>query len=1635
MIPGSDSSEPSSPGRAIVRALSGIAALIFIALAISYSLRQDTPVGGLRGRAYTRDSNRRLAHVRITLVPVAANSTDDEEQDTPNVRYATTGVDGTFSLSHVPAGDYTISAVSRAHSISNTPITITEGSTTETTLSLDRSQSPLQVKLHQRIYGTDESPHFSISGYADEKKDARTDKMHVRIWKTRLSEALKGTESAQALEKVGGSYDPPPTLPDELMKPASASAPVPFAERDVAIDDDPEGFFYQSVDFKKMSLSGVPAGLYLMAVTHQKASVCAWLLVTDTALVAKRSQDRLLGFAVDMKRGTPVPNCQLKAYQNGKVVAEQTADANGIGTLKLPASATDGDDEGGDSQRVTLVAVRGDDEAVVNRSFYRNEKSDSFAVHTYTDRPIYRPGQHVSFKTILRKSSSDSADTQARYSVPAGRAVSVELRDPTGERVYHETLRTNRFGSIASGLELNPEAPTGVYTMKTSINGKEHTHDIVIASYRKPEFAVTVTPDKKRYGQGEEVKMTISATYYFGAPVAGAKVKYYINSSPDWSSEYDFGDSGDTAEDASDEYSEPGVGRHYEYYGASVKEGETRLDQNGKAVVTYSTVNPDRPKFMRAAENVTLTATVTEGENREAEGDGTAMVTPGEIKVSATPQGYVGAPGKTTAFAISVKDYDNKPVGGVPIDIEMGYQSWTHGSLVFKRTEQKRITVGADGRFTLEVTPPKSGDFVVKLRAYDRQNHLVVGRNSLYVSDDNGGDLDTEYADLALLTDKRKYQPGDVARVLVNAQRTGETVLLTIEGERLYHQQSLLMDTKSRVVYLPIKREYGPNAFISACYVKEKHFAQSSASLRVATPQQELQVRISVDRPPSDLKGGLPKYGPGNRITYRIETYDSQGRGTPCELSFGVVDESIYALKEDSPGSIRDDFYPRRSNLVATEYSFAIQYLGDSDKSEPKIVTRKKFPDTAHWDPFVTTDAHGVAIISFDLPDSLTTWRATAIAHTMDTRVGWATNKVISAKDFLVRLQTPRFLTQKDESEVVAFVHNNTGMAQAATVHLTADNLSIVGQPEQSLQLTPGQIGEVKWHVTAASYGNAKLTLKAWTPKVPTGPQYTDGLENSLPIRPHGREDVQGFAGTLTASHPESEVVRLDPAAVPGLSRLTVRITPSVTSALFGATDYLIGFPYGCTEQTMSRFLPDLLVQRALKQHGISSVEQASELPKMVRDGLQRLYRFQHSETGAWGWWEHDSDSPWMTAYVLYGLSTAQADGYPVSANVLAKGRKAAAKMCADVNTDLGDRAFLIYALALSGDRATAETERAKPIALSKFRADALAYMVLTDHLLGRTEPAVQTELNKRAVFADGMLHWKARADSWDWNDIGTTALALRALISTSPQDARIQQVLQWLMFKRTGEYWSSTRDTSLTLAAFCDYLKSQSAFSATGEVRVKLNGALYQTFTLSPDLLKEKEIALRIAPDALRPEKNDVTLERVGGNSTIFYSVQLKQTIATEDLPVLANPNLQIKREYLRVTPKSAGSGYYTQQTEPTNNLFNGGDRVRVRLTIKAPRDLNYVLVEDAFPSGCEVNERGDASEVTDWGYWWSSVDVRDDRIAFFCRTLSKGDHVIEYNLRAQTPGVYHVLPTIAQGMYAPDTHAESAETRLTVK
>ncbi len=1610
------------------RTLGALLSLVCVGGVVALSIALETPVGRVHGRALLDERGQPLAGVRITLTSEHDEEAGSGEELEHGVHrfHAVTNQKGEFDISRVIVGSYRLSGAAHAHETKERVVLVSEDETTLVPLRLHRSQPDLQVTQQQREFLPRETMLLPVHGYAE--GDAKSDTLRVRVYRAQLSDVLRDSDAFEALTKVSNRDEPVSTLPRALLHPTKGRAPRLIEARTFSLKNaDIEGFFQE-----RLKLGSPGGGLYLVEVAHGKKSVCAQLSVSNLALVVKKSRGQLLAFALDAGSGAPRANASIRVLQDGKTRASARTDAQGLATIKLPK----GDEDS--SGKLMSLASFGGNEATVGQYDEGGEEEGhgDFTVHAYTDRPIYRPGGRVSWKGIARR----TLDTGLRYSVPNGEPVEVEVRDPSGERLASSHQSTNAFGSFHGSLELSPEAPSGSYSIVMTLRGEEHTADFSVASYRKPEFEATVVPNEKHYSYGDTVEMMVSGSYYFGAPVAGAKVHYSVFKATDWSSMVE------DDEDASDYEDEEGGG-YADESGETTIEGDLTLDANGHAIIRFPAGEPKKQDGDASNSDApqdqiyTAQVTVTDAANREGEASGEVPVSSGDFRLRAQTEGYFGVPGEATSISITAKDFGGKPIKGAPIELVGAYRNWnaTTGKLEDKPRRSYSATTGADGTARIEFTPPRSGELVLSARTRDSKNRAIVATRTLWVEGNDEGEGSPR--SLSLLTDKKRYSSGETARVVLRAQGGG-TALLTVEGSKLFRAWTVPLVGSSTSLQVPIREDYGPNVTLVACTVKDKHFASSEVPLRVEVPRRNLRVQISSDK---------ASYHPGDRATYQVRTTDSGGKPVAADLSFGVVDEAIYALQEDDAKALRNAFYPRHPNAVQTSYSFEPLYLGDANKAEPVIEARTKFLDTAFWKSDVETDANGRASVSVQLPDNLTTWRATAVAQTPDSAFGRQTQQVTVAKEFFVRLETPRFWTGGDSSQITALVHNNTRAPQDATVKIEAQGVNLSGDQTQTLSVPPGAVGRVVWPVAPEDAGlsfssMARLKLSAWTS---SGKSWTDALETQLPVRPHGREKIDNFVGHLKNGATWTQQISVDAAAIPSASRVTVRLTPSLSDALVGALASVIGFPYGCTEQTMSRFLPDILVQRTLRLRGegdAQSKAMRAQLPKMVRDSLTRLARFQH-QSGGWGWWQNDEDDPWMTAYVLYGLAQARSEGYRVSDEMVSNGRAAAFKMLSTSAKPLpvwqranwqNTRAFMLYSLSLASPT---KSELAKirslraATSLRGLDAPALSYLVLLDKQLGSGAPSpAWAELESRMHSGASMRYWNGSGhDEWaDFDDKTATALGLRALLAASPKDERVPGVLLWLMAHRQDDGWGNTRDTSWVLEALCDYLNANpsGAPSGNGAVEVSFNGKRLA----SP--ASGGEPVVRVPWEAVRA-KNTLSLRRVGNGEPVFYSVQVRQTVGSEgELPPFAPTiPIEVKREYRRLLPRAVGANRWTLTSEPTSDHFQAGDRVRVRLTFTVPRDLSYVLIEDAFPSGCETTERGNADEEGEWDNWWSNTDVRDDRIAFFARHLSRGKHTIEYNLRAQTPGAYNALPTLLQAMYAPQVRAEAGEARVSIE
>ena len=1552
------------------QALAPVAAVLLILLGFALLFTQSEPVGAVEGTVTFARNKKPLARVSVVLIP--------EKEDDARRWRTRTDSGGHFVLRHIPVGTYSVHPQAQHHQGTIKDLVVREAKTTSADTELVPSGATLELAYtQQRTFGTKETPTLTVTGIGDAGQ-----KIGVAIFRARLSEVLTKPERAIALGRLSNRWgDDAGKLPDAL-KPLCTE---PLATNEEAIARvDAEGFFTMRVPLRNVKNQ---PGLYIARLTHDKQTLWTWVHATDTALVTFRSplDNHLVAFAAELESGKPRPGALIQHFLNGTETARGTTDSSGLATLNLPSAQTSG---------TALLATLGDDETMVYEQNGSDPGSQTLIAHTITDRPLYRPGQTIYYKTILRRPTPGSPYA---YTFPKSGSAQIRLTDPTGLEVLKEARPISPSGAVVGEFSLNDEAPTGFYDLRVSVEGQEQTHSIEIASYRKPEFSVKVTPAQTQILRNSTLEATVAATYYFGAPVANAKVHWSLTRETDWSADYDNTGWPSLEEDlASEDYGS----------GSLVADGEGRLDGTGRLVLRLPTEPEKRDEepgtdeneapqrvFPPQTERYKLTAYVADDAQREVESSADVSVTAADVKVALTPEGYLARAGQPTKLFVTVRDHEGKPLPNSPVSLRV--ERYEKKAIVTVVPPQQ-ATTGEDGRAILTVTLPKSGDIDLIATAKDSAGREAQTHQTLWVTPASDGDTDLTQSGLSgltLATDKRSYAPGETARVVIGAAETGQTAILTIEGERIYKTIAVPIRQNVTTVEVPVLEEYGPNVSLAACYIRNKTFSQTETPLRVTLPRKTLSIALTPEK---------PQYEPGDQASFDVAITDSDGKPVATELTLSVADEAIYALREDDPKALRKTFYPHRTSRVRTRHSFEILYLAGDGKDGIKVKTREKFVDTAYWNAALRTDFTGHAKVSFTLPDNLTTWRAVAHAVTDQTAVGYARAKIIVNRPFFVRLDMPRFVVEGDQVKLSGLVHNNSGQSQTAHLQLKALGLPV---EEKTLTVASGTVGETSWSwtVPGGMPASVKVALEGWTDT-----KLNDGVKLPLTVRPFSRETLTNIALAPTAK------LTLPSDAVPERSFVTVRVAPSLRETVAEATEYLKKYPYGCVEQTVSRFVP-LIAAKVAED-------------KLVTAGITRLGAQLQGDKG-WGWWYRDTPDYWLTTYALWGLTEARDAGYIVPPMLLEKGAKSLWPLLENPKNITPDTAFALYVLSrVDGSRVRQQGAPKLTALLTRFgppdakRPETLAWLTLFCKTVGLDAKPYAAALEKKAVVDGVFAHWANEGPSWNATERMTTALAIRALLAVSPQSPKLGQATRFLLSTQTDGYFGDTRDTAFVISSLCQLPEYAAPAKSLARPQLTLNGKPLK-------LAKRGRLLEATVPGtALQSGANALTLSGVG-----YATATLRQTTRATTLPSLEASGLKVRREYVKLA--SGPKGLFP---EAANTKFSQGDTVRVRLVVEAEQPLEYVLLEDRFPSGFEPNARGTLEEEDsygEWSFWYSHVDVRDDRLALFARRLEKGKHVFEYHLRAQTPGKAHALPTALTPMYGTRLRAESAGELLEIR
>jgi alpha-2-macroglobulin len=1433
----------------------------------------------------------------------------------------------------------------------------------------------------------------------------------------------------------------------------------------------------EEYDKRMIPLGKRSPGVYLVEAVANDLRAYTVVVVTDLTMIDKTTRDGdLLIYAVDRKTGEPRPGAEIEIVREKQTITTGKTDDQGIFRTKIaePKKAEQESDEGDEAEeeavaeeenpaaKSLLILARHSgnfaisDHGALYMDGYEDE-SGEIKSYIYTDRPVYRPNHKVNFKGILR-----AVDANGAYKPVDSNTVTVTVEDPNNATIFTKEISLTPRGTFAGDIEISEEAPLGSYNIIADVNGARSSGSFEVAEYKKPEYKVTVSVPGKFVQAGQKANFAIDAKYFFGAPVANAEVKYYIYRSRYYAWSYGNDDDSEiTGEDSDEEDQYSG------YYGGGddmVQESEGNLDARGHMNVEFQV--PPANENDTSDYSYRLEAQVTDSARRTMDGAGSFVATRGTIVANANPERYVYQKGDVAKVRVTTSDYEGRPVAA-SVQLHFVERTWTRkekqeaeDEYSYPEYEMHERVIGSgavqtdsQGAASYDYTTTEDGNVSIKTVIDEGGKKVASIGGYLWVTDARAEWSESSYYSedhnsIKLVPDKKSYRAGETAHVLAILPTDKAHLLVTTELTNVMSLQHVNSPGRSIILDIPIVANYAPNVFLNVSYVKNGDMYTSDQRLVVPARDKMLNLEIISNK---------NEYKPRETVSYTILARNADGSPVSgAEVSLGVVDESIYSVAPDYSGNIKSEFYGMRYNSVETQLSISYTFTGYAGakpmdlarnkptyqladfKNEGSLVQptiRKNFKDTAFWQPDVLTGADGKATVKVELPDNLTTWRATARGVTSDTKVGATKYKVVARKDVIMRLETPRFITQGDTVTLSGIVHNYLNADKSTQISLEVSGAQLQGAPQQTVNVRKQGEHRIDWQISAANVGEIKLLAKALTDTE------SDAVELPLTVVPRGLHQVKNESWTFAEETADKTFsISLPAEADPRARNLRIEIAPSVAGSLFGALDYLTTYPYGCTEQTMSSFLPNVIVSQALKDVKTSTIRNNNDLAKKVKKGMDRLYAFQHDD-GGWGWWKDDQSDPFMTAYVVSGLTWAKQGGYDVADDRIGNGRQKlkqmldAGKTEAGTAIDLETRAFMVYALEESGgsegrhvEMVFSERGNLQPY------GRALLALTLKQRKDEKRAREVAAEIERTATSDSFYTTWesrrKAMLDFAEQNDTEATALSLKALARIKPDSPLLPRVARWLVSnRRNSHYWSSTKDTAFAIFGLTDYLKVSRELSPNYDVEVYLNGENVLTEHVSSP--SQAFSITRKATDVAGA--NEVRIVKRGSGLT-YFATSLDYYSGEEDVPARGSADLNVTREYLRL--KVVEDGYKLKwQTEPLRGEIRSGDMLVVKLKINGAK-ARHLMIEDPIPAGAEQvesvgNLNLDYGTGRDWTDWYSSREFRDNRTVFFLDYFD-GDATFQYAMRVQVPGQFRVAPTRAELMYRPTTQSNTASGRM---
>jgi uncharacterized protein YfaS (alpha-2-macroglobulin family) len=1382
----------------------------------------------------------------------------------------------------------------------------------------------------------------------------------------------------------------------------------------------------------------------------------AILAISHYQAVLKLGPTEAFVWAVDLDTNTPAANLPVTVYnQSGTALVSGQTDTSGI----FQGSIQNYDDPYNAS-----FAILGTGDNFGFAISYWNDgitpwdfglpvsyAPSKILSYIYTDRPIYRPGDTVYFRMVVRQASN------GRYSLPDLSAYPLVIYDSMGEQVANFDLPLNAFATGHGEYTLPADAQPGTYSLTN--DNYDNTTFFQVADYRKPEINLQVAFDSTDVLSGTALTAQVNARYFFDAPVANLPVHWTLYHQTSYFNipNYQVGPVDTSWLDVFNYHFGSGG------LGPMVREGVGQTDSNGLLTIELMPpANPGRQQY-------TLEVTLTDESGQPVSDRSSIYVNPADYYIGVHPDAWSYAAKSEAGFEVFVADWNGDPAGIHTLNAQfqrvvwvrhdpapdtLGYQFPTYEP-EYTPIGNSTITTDADGNARLGFTPPEPGTYQLDVSGDGTLTQVIV-----WV----GGVGRAEWPSLPnqrlrLVADRDTYKPGDNAQVFVpNPFSSTALGLLTVERGSVMRYQIVHLEPGGDTIPLALSTEDAPNVYVAITLLGQddqgnSDFRQGYVNLPVDPSFEYLNI---------DLTSQPQRTGPGEPVTFYMRITDASGNPVQGEFSLSVVDLAVLSLADPNAKDIFTAFYGQQPLSIRTGISLAasgqrLRYMpggmGGGGGESAESVTRENFPDTAYWNAEIVTDANGEASVSMNLPDSLTTWQVLVRGLTKDTLVGEAQLQVITTQDLLIRPVTPRFMVVGDHALLTAVVQNNTPnqLQGSALLQSTGFLLDDPSSATQSVTVPANGRLRLEWWGTAEDVASASLRFSVQAGNLQDAVLVSKG---ALPVLRYTAPQTFATSGSLSESGQRLELVSLPVTFDASNGSLTVELDPSLAAAMIDALDALEDYPYDASEQVLSRFLPNLVTYTTLQSFGINSPDLKARLDRTLNEGLVHLLSLQNPD-GGWGWWQGNDSDDYITAYVLFGLAKARDAGLSLPDEAITNARSyISSNLITPNQTSEGwmlDRlAFEIFALQQSGAGNLESANRLYDVRdqLSPWAKGLLALSLDPTSSSSQQIPTLLSDLQATAIRSATGMHWEA--DHPDWRNMTSTlsnsAMVIYTLAQLEPASTVLPDAVNYLMSNRqsTG-FWSSTYESAWILLAMNEVMKGTGELGSNYAFSASLNNTQIATGEAGGET-QLNPVVTSLPISKLYPhDPNALVIQREAGTGRLYYNVSLDVYRPVEEVSAL-DRGISVSRSYY-----PHGADLKTANPISTSQV---GDLLTVRLTIVLPTDVYHFVVEDYIPAGAEIlntnlktsqlgvmGEPGPLYDPRDpfgngWGWWlFNAAQIYDDHISWTASYLPAGTYDLTYTLSVLQAGTYHLLPAHAWMFYFPEVQGNSAGGLLEIK